>query len=229
MLKIFATASLLAGVFAAPAIAADLQVETPALADMADPVADNWTGFYAGVFGGYAAGTATTQTSITQDIGVSGGMVGAAVGVNAQFDSFVLGVEGDLAWSGIEGSEVCALNATFECAGSIDWLSTVHARAGVALDNVLLYATAGIAITGVSATVTPAPASATGEYSDIFVGWTAGFGGEIKLTDTISARAEYAYTDLGTGTAPAGTLTTTGDSHLSGTLQSVKLGLNFAF
>ncbi len=229
MNKILLTAGLLAAVTISPAVAADLQVEAPVLAALPDPVADDWSGFYAGVFGGYGAGTATTQTSVTQDIGVSGGMFGAAVGFNAQFDSFVLGVEGDLAWSGIEGSEVCAINAFFDCAGSIDWLSTVRGRAGVALDNVLLYATAGIAITGVSATVTPVPLNATGEYSDIFIGWTAGFGGEIKLTDTISARAEYAYTDLGKGTAPAGTLTTTGDSDLSGTLQSVKLGLNFAF
>ena len=229
MNKLLLTAGLLATVLVSPALAADLQIEEPASAALPDPAGSDWTGFYAGVFGGYASGTATTETSVTDDIGVSGGMLGAAVGVNAQFDSFVLGVEGDLAWSGIDGSKVCALNAAFDCAGSIDWLSTVRGRAGVSLDGVMLYATAGIAITGVSATVTPVPLNATGEYSEIFIGWTAGFGGEIKLTDTISARAEYAYTDLGTATAEAGTLTTTGDSDLSGTLQSVKLGLNFAF
>ena len=220
-------ASMIAAL-ASPAFAADAP-EYPTLADVPAPVVDNWSGFYAGVFGGYAVGTATTQTSLTQDIGVSGGMLGATIGANAQFDSFVIGVEGDLAWSGIEGTEVCAINAIFNCAGSLDWLSTVRGRAGVAFDSVLLYATAGIAISGVSATVTPVPLNATGEYSDTFIGWTAGFGGEIKLTDTISARAEYAYTDLGHSTAPAGTLTTTGDSDLSGTLHSVKLGLNFAF
>ncbi len=229
MIRIFATAGLLATVLAAPAFAADLQVEAPSLAALPDPVADNWSGFYAGVFGSYAAGTATTETSVTDEIDVSGGMVGAALGVNAQMDSFVISLEADVAWSGIEGSKVCELNAAFDCAGSIDWMSTLRTRAGVAFDNVLLYATTGLALSSVSATVDPVPLDATGEYSELFLGWTAGVGGEIKLTDSISARAEYAYTNLGRNTAPEGTLTTNGDSDLSGSLQSVKLGLNFAF
>lgn len=193
------------------------------------PVSSDWSGFYAGVFGGYASGTATTVASVTDEIDISGGIAGVAIGANYQIDSFVLGVEGDLAWSGIGGSAICALSPAFTCGGDIEWLSTVRARAGVAFDQALLYATAGVAIAGATATVTPPPPLATGEYSDTFIGWTAGVGAEVKLTDTISARAEYAYTDLGTRTAPAGTLTTTGATAISATLHSVKLGLNFAF
>jgi opacity protein-like surface antigen len=226
-LKAILAAAALAAFVASPALAADLIVEQDAGIIEAAP--GDWSGFYAGAFGSYATGTATTEATVTDEIDLSGGLFGAAVGVNFQVDNFVLGIEGDLAWSGVEGSAVCALNPGFDCAGSIDWLSTVRGRAGVALDNVLLYATAGIAIAGGSATVTPAPALATGEFSDTFVGWTAGIGGEIKLTDTISARAEYAYTDLGHRTAPAGTLTTLGDTDITATLHSVKLGLNFAF
>lgn len=181
------------------------------------------------MFGGYAAGTATTVASVTDEIDLSGGLVGVAIGANYQLDSFVLGVEGDLAWSGISGSAVCALNPAFDCGGNIEWLSTLRARAGVAFDQALLYATAGIAVAGATATVTPAPAFTTGEYSDTFIGWTAGIGGEIKLTDTISARAEYAYTDLGTRTAPTGTLTSTGTTDISATLHTAKIGLNFQF
>ena len=225
MKKILAVAAVAAPA-ASPAVAADLIIADDV---GVAPVSDDWSGFYAGVFGGYAAGTAVTVASVTDEIDVSGGLAGVAIGANYQLDSFVLGVEGDLAWSGVSGSAICALNPGFECAGTLDWISTLRARAGVAFDQALIYATAGIAVAGATATVTPAPPLATGEYSDTFIGWTAGIGGEVKLTDTISARAEYAYTDLGRRIAPEGTLTTTGATNVSATLHSVKLGLNFAF
>lgn len=231
MNKLLLTAGLLATIFASPAIAADLQAEVSELAEPSGPVADDWTGFYAGLFGGYVAGDAQTQVDIvSDDIFVSGGLIGAAVGFNYQLDdNFVLGLEGDLAWTNAEGSAVCADNNLFICAGSLEWLSTVRARAGATFENALLYATAGIAVAGGTATVIPPPLNASGEFSDTFVGWTAGFGGEVKLTDNMAARLEYAYTDLGTRTAPQGTLTTTGDTEISPYFHSVKAGLNFAF
>jgi outer membrane immunogenic protein len=191
---------------------------------------DDWSGFYAGVFGGYAVGRAVTQSSVSDEIGVSGGLLGVAAGVNHQLDNLVLGVEADIAWSNAEGSVTCAANALYECTGNLNWLSTFRARAGVAFDHALLYATAGLAIAGATATVTPAPPTATGEYSDTFLGWTVGVGGELKLTEAISVRAEYAYVDLGSRTAPQGTLTNIGgDTEISPTLHAVKAGLNFAF
>lgn len=231
MNKLLLTASLLAIVSAAPTFAADLQIDEPALAPLPDPVVDDWTGFYAGLFGGYVSGAAETVVGVVpDDILISGGLIGAAVGFNYQLDdNIVLGLEGDLAWSNAEGSSLCADNIVFECAGGLDWLSTVRVRAGVTYDAALLYATAGIAVAGGTAAVIPPPLNASGEFSDTFVGWTAGFGAEVKLTDSISARAEYAYTDLGSRTAPQGTLTTTGDTEISPYFHTVKAGLNFAF
>ena len=230
MNKLLMTAGLLAVAIISPTMAADLQVETSDIV-LPDLPSDEWTGFYAGLFGGYVSGNAETMVGvIPDDIIFSGGLVGAAVGFNYQLDdNFVLGLEGDIAWSNAEGSAVCADNVMFACAGNLEWLSTVRARAGVTFDNALLYATAGVAVAGATATVIPPPLNASGEFSDTYVGWTAGFGGEVQLTDNISARLEYAYTDLGTRTAPQGTLTTTGDTEISPYLHSVKAGLNFAF
>jgi outer membrane immunogenic protein len=229
------TVGFLATIIVSPAIAADLQVEAPELLVLPDPVSDDWTGLYAGLFGGYASGAVDTYTQgfLGSDVGVSGPMIGANVGVNMQLDSIMLGAEGDLAWAGIDGSEACDDDTFFTCGRSITWLSTIRGRAGVALDKVLIYATGGLAIGGVHATTEPTPANSDGEYSDTFLGWTLGAGAEMKVTDTISVRAEYAYTDLGTYGLPEGTIYSAGPDDVEATLHpyfhSVKLGLNFAF
>jgi opacity protein-like surface antigen len=81
--KLLLTASLLAIVLAAPAFAADLQIDEAELAPLPDPVTDDWTGFYAGVFGGYVSGAAETVVGVVpDDILISGGLIGAAVGFN---------------------------------------------------------------------------------------------------------------------------------------------------
>jgi len=233
--KLLLAAGLLAITIASPTVAADLQIEAPSLAALPDPVVDNWSGFYAGVFGSYSSGTVETYTDglLGSEIGVSGPMIGADVGFNIQLDNIVLGAEGDLAWSGVEGSEACDDDPFFNCGRSITWLSTVRGRAGLALDKVLLYATAGVAIGGINATTQPTPANSDGEYSDTFVGWTVGAGAEVKLTETISARAEYAYTDLGSHDIPEGTIYSEGAPDVNASIHpyfhSVKLGLNFAF
>ncbi|MGV3491846.1 MAG: outer membrane protein [Devosia sp.] len=216
----------MAALVASPALAADLVIEEPALivANSGD-----WSGIYAGVFAGYGAGTATSVSSVTDEFDASGYLLGGTLGANAQFDSIVFGVEGDIAFSGISGGDVCELNPAFDCAGTVNWLGTLRGRVGFAADDLLVYGTAGIAAAGLDMTVTPVPALSDGEYSDTFVGWTAGIGAELALSETISVKAEYAYVDLGSRTAPEGTLTTTGDTEISANLHTVKLGLNFGF
>jgi outer membrane immunogenic protein len=61
------------------------------------------------------------------------------------------------------------------------------------------------------------------------VGWTAGLGAEMKVTDNISIKAEYDYVDLGTRTAPAGTVATTEDTDISVAFSAARFGLNFHF
>lgn len=211
---------------ASPVVAADLIIADDV---GVAPASSDWSGFYAGVFGGYAAGTATAESALgTTEIDGSGGLLGVTLGGNAQFDGFVLGLEGDIAWAGIEGDAACTGAPGYTCGGTVDWMGSLRARAGIAVDQVLLYATAGAALAGVTATVTPVGAF-TGEFSDTFIGWTAGVGAEVKVTDDISVKAEYAYVDLGTKTAPAGTLSTLNATDLSPAFHTVKLGVNFAF
>ena len=66
---------------------------------------------------------------------------------------------------------------------------SLRARAGIALDRFLVYGTGGAALTDLEL-------SGGGVCDDQTLwGWTAGAGVESMLTDNITARVEYRYTD----------------------------------
>ena len=171
------------------ASAADLPVRAaPPAPIYAAPPLFTWTGFYAGVNAGWGwrddnrapvflapgpgvpAGLAGTLVfSNNNDGGFTGG---GQIGYNYQIGSFVVGVETDIQWADTDQEE----NVAFIPAGVpgtfvpgtfnndlSDWFGTVRARAGVAFDRVLIYATGGLA------------------YTDDNTGWVAGGGVEWAL------------------------------------------------
>jgi len=70
--------------------------------------------------------------------------------------------------------------------------------------------------------------SMTGSHADSYVGWTAGGGIEYAFNERMSLKAEYAYADYGTRTAPAGTIAGPATSiHVTG--HYGKAGLNVHF
>jgi outer membrane immunogenic protein len=155
-----------------------------------EPVAVDWSGFYAGVNGGYGAGrSATTNASTYTDgtlfgitpggyntysgsdyaISADGGFGGIQVGYNALHGNFVAGWEADFDWSGIRsGTRILGSEAgpTYDTAGKLDWFGTLRGRAGITTGRLLFYGTAGLAYghaTG-DLTVTPGiPPSFNGE------------------------------------------------------------------
>ena len=108
------------------------------------------------------------------------------------------------------------------------WLGTIKGRAGVALDSVLLFATAGLAAGGVSANVTPAAPGITNTFSGTMTGWTVGAGVELAVTDAVSVKAEYNYVSMGGLQAPAGTLSGSA-VNLTSVNHVAKVGVNFHF
>ena len=79
----------------------------------------NWTGFYAGIHGGYGWGNAPYAFSPHSPVAggawaplsggtfgdnIGGGLFGGHSGYNHQMGNWVLGLEGSFAWSGLKGS-----------------------------------------------------------------------------------------------------------------------------
>ena len=194
------------------AFAADLPTAKPAAP--APIMATTWTGFYIGAFGGYGAGNAsitpdaflTSLGSYPVTLDPRGGFVGADIGYNYQTASgFVYGAVADIAWADLTGTtcvdvHFCSGSPTDSYArGTVQWLSTLRAKAGFAVTNdALLYATGGLAVAGTRGydsyvdSVNGMTAYAT------HVGWTIGAGLDYRLTSSLFLEAEYLYADLGT-------------------------------
>jgi outer membrane immunogenic protein len=165
----------------------------------------NWGGFYAGVNLGYEWGKITSSN--LEPSGIAGG---AQFGYNWQSGQFVFGGETDIQASGADDTF-----APYKF--SNPWFGTLRARAGYAVNNILVYGTAGLAYGGVK-----------GEFFGLdeektLVGWTAGVGMEVGLAPNWSAKVEYLYMDLGSRSYSI----TGADNGLQSSL--LRFGVNYHF
>jgi outer membrane immunogenic protein len=185
---------LLAGavVGAQSALAADLSLAPIYKAPPAAMApAYNWSGFYLGVNGGGGWGRSYWRDSST-GVDLSGGQVGGTAGYNWQFGQAVFGLEGDIDWSGLQGTNPSVLCPGGSCGTSDSWLSTVRGRVGYSFGSILPYVTGGLATGDIKAT---APGFTGGSNTN--TGWTVGGGLEFALPGNWSAKAEYLHVDLG--------------------------------
>jgi outer membrane immunogenic protein len=205
MKRIACAAALLVTVGAGAAAAADLP--HPSYYTATAPLsAYSWTGPYLGGNLGYEWGA--TSNNPTRPSGFAGGIEG---GYNWQTGQLVLGGEADFSLSGA--------NDTFApWKFSNPWFGTLRGRAGFAVNNFLIYGTAGVAFGELDAqTVGLVSESHTN------VGWTAGVGVEAGLAANLSAKVEYLFVDLASNT-----FTVTGASN--GLTASVfRMGVNYHF
>ena len=169
-----------------PAFAADVvSEEPPAPTPIAELPVASWAGPYAGINLGYGFSGRTDDDC--GDSYKTDGFIGSGfVGYNWQTDNFVFGAEGELGYNGVKGDD-----AASESKSGLE--GSLRARLGYAVTpEILLYGTAGGA--GQSLKVTDAvPVS----DKNTMLGWTAGVGTDIKMTDNVFGRVEYRYTDYG--------------------------------
>ena len=147
----------------------------------------NWVGFYLGINGG--GGWGRSQWDGVGKFDVSGGLIGGTIGYNWQFGQAVVGIEGDIGWSGIRGSTTVLCPAG--CETRNHWLATTRGRVGYSFDRFLPYLTAGLAFGDINATTPGFPGG-----NIITAGWTVGGGLEFGLVPNVSVKAEYLYVDL---------------------------------
>ncbi|MCA0031646.1 outer membrane protein [Mesorhizobium sp. B263B2A] len=187
---IVASAGLLAAL-SVPALAADPTVDVP----MTEPGFD-WTGYYAGMQAGYGlgqsdiSGTGGGPFSVSPDI--DGGFVGGHVAGLWQFDQAVIGAEADLNYSSVDGTADLGAGNTFGT--DVKWFGSVNAKAGYAMDRVLVYGIGGVAFAGIE---TSQAAGAAFSETRTNVGWTVGAGVDYALTDKFVVGAQYRYYDFG--------------------------------
>lgn len=243
-------AILLASSNAYAADAVYYQDTTPTAA----PAAYSWSGFYVGVNAGIGGGTAKHPFSVVDTAGTalldgslnvngSGFVGGAQVGYNVDSGSVVWGVEGDIQYANINNrisasfadpttpSSIIDLSA----GTNLEWFGTIRARVGMPVTGrFLAYITGGAAY---GETVSSITASMGGtSLGDVSArsgkwGWTVGAGGEYAVTDTMSIKTEYLYTDLGKANLITADLGggVTGSLDRDYRFHTVRVGLNFKF
>lgn len=188
----------------------------------AAPQAKNWTGFYAGVNGGVAFDGFTKggKRLFKED---TGGLIGGTAGYNYQVNQFVVGVEGDLDYSSLNGKRAPFPGARTKA--TVNSLGTVRARVGFAADKALVYATGGYAGGNVKSSINDTANGIAGSDEDWRNGYVVGGGIEYAFTNNISAKAEYNYSSLEEKSSFSGV-----DAVRSGVnISTVKTGLNYHF
>jgi outer membrane immunogenic protein len=158
--------------------AADLNYRGPYTVNQPLLNASSWAGPYLGANLGYAWGEVDNNPS--KPSGFAGG---GQAGYNWQNGPWVYGIEADI--------QASAAEDTFAAwKFSNPWFGTVRGRGGFAFQNVLFYATAGLAFGELRAETFGLSETHTN------FGWTVGLGAEMGFAPNWSAKVEYLYVDL---------------------------------
>jgi outer membrane immunogenic protein len=238
---LLATASGL--VLAGAAQAADLPLK--GVAPAAIPYS-NWTGGYIGAHVGFGSQQSTCRPDFNADAGGacasyayayygntwtahdSSAMAGVEIGYDWQHRSFVYGLAADWTWTGLKGRSVgCSGSCSYEA--KINWLASFRGRAGLAVEDTLIYMTAGLALGGVKDRVF---AGSTGSlpdttFKETMVGWVGGGGVEHKLNRNWSVKAEYLHYDLGKKTGAVGANGYSYTHEFNHVVDAVRVGANY--
>ena len=162
----------------------------------------SWSGPYIGIQAGYAwdKGSDVPWGDLNGSLYHNDGPLvydsfvgGVHAGYNIQTGRIVWGIEGDVEYAPGKGDDENRGGDT----NGIDskFMASLRGRLGVAFDRSLLYITGGVAYLSADAVVRDYASQP--DISTSFTGWTIGGGVEHALTNSISVRLEYRYTDFG--------------------------------
>jgi outer membrane immunogenic protein len=242
MRKILCLTIPMALMAAGPAFAADMALKAKA---PPAPAQFSWTGCYIGGHAGGAVSEDRTTSALGNSVGFSstGFVGGGQIGCDYQFaPNWVVGVEGQAAWSSLENSHAATVRSL--TTGVIvpsrftlrnDFLASATARLGYSFAaHWLAYAKGGAAWTREKADdafTNLAGIAVDPSATMTRTGWTAGAGAEWAFASHWSANLEYNYYDFGshgaTLTDPTGTFVTI--NSLKDTIHAVTAGVNYHF
>jgi outer membrane immunogenic protein len=240
------TAPLNCKQFAAAFLAAFICLPAPASAAEAVADAYDWTGAYVGAVAG--AGLFDTNFNDASenisygslDISDWGWAAGLTVGGNWQSGSMVLGIEADFNWSNFEIDELHnAYSGNFNGGPtqhdrSWEWFATLRGRAGLAVDQTLLYVTGGLALVEVDFKGDYDPPNACGQdygycLEKRMVGLAVGAGAEFGMGEHASLKLEGLWIGLPTETADDVFDNDEDNYHVNSSVALARVGLNWRF
>lgn len=218
MLSRAISAGVLLAAVSAPALAADLPTRKSAPVMAVVSPLYNWTGFYAGLQGGWMGGgndrvgyfsstAAVPSYTNLGNLAVRGGFIGGRLGYDWQAagSPLVVGVVGDLnaSWAKRSIAGVTAAGLAFDGRSKVDWDGSLRLRAGYAFDRFLVYATGGLAVVHDKYRLNGAftPFNSALSAGKTFVGGTIGAGLAYAVTNNMTVGLEYRYTGLSSKTA----------------------------
>ena len=165
----------------------------------------DWEGYYAGIglgHGSFGVDDVFPPVPIVQnDYDADGLIVTGFLGRNFVRDNLVFGLEADLTFGDVDGSEAPLIGPTIITDfAELNYMATFRGRVGVAKDDYLIFATAGYAIAEFEFDRTANNPFAPPNFSrsdQSFSGFTVGGGIDWMFTESTFARLDYAYADLG--------------------------------
>jgi outer membrane immunogenic protein len=200
------------------------------------PAPFSWTGFYVGLQAGWSKLDDTQDLSsptfaLTVHDKPNGSVLGGHAGYNIQASRIVYGIEVDIEHNTTDSDFVIGspfANTTSN--ESLRWQGSVRGRLGLVVDKALLYATGGWAFGGFRDRYDTAGPTFHETVDSTRNGWTLGGGAEFALTNHLTARVEYRFTDWGTHTNHLNVfLSPPGLSKDDVTQQSVRVGVSYKF
>lgn len=209
--------------------------EAPSLAPAS---IDNWNGFHAGIMAGTVSSDSKV-TGVTPDSegfsgpdgtprqSSAGGYFGYDHMVN---DMLVVGVVADAnaRFGSDDDGTTDGPAIPSDWNTSSDWNASIRGRVGLATQQALFYATAGVAFADYELD-NPCGGCADWGTDNILggtrTGWVAGAGVEFKLSDSWRVKAEYLHADYGSHEYANGDLVTESDI----TSDALQVGLAYHF
>jgi outer membrane immunogenic protein len=170
-----------------------------------------WTGPYVGAYGKYNWLDLSVDGAGSEKTHGWGG--GGYLGYNYQLpNNVVLGIE---ATGGLTDTDETVSGVNVRQ----DWEASLRGRMGYAFENSMIYGLAGLGASKVEASV---PGT---DDRNIHLGWNIGAGVETHLTENITGRLEYDYTDYQSQDYSLGG----GDTSVDLNSHAIKLGVGFRF
>jgi outer membrane immunogenic protein len=198
-MKRFLIAASLIAVSAASASAADMAARPYTKAPPVAVALYDWSGFYAGLNGGWGSSRKCwdeTSTAVVFAEGchdATGGTVGGQIGYRWQASSWVFGLEAQGNWADFKGRNAVLGAAGFTNDTRVDAFGLFTGQIGYAFNNALLYVKGGAAVTSdrYRALVTATGAEVANSVDDTRWGAVVGVGLEYGFTPNWSAAIEY--------------------------------------